>query len=441
MRYAGWSSCFRREAGSYGKDTRGIIRVHQFDKVEMFSYCRPEDAADEHQRLLAWEKEMLAKVELPYRVIDIAARRPRARARRASSTARRGCRRQGRYRELTSTSNCTDFQARRLSVRYRDADGRTRPVATLNGTLATTRWIVAILENHQQADGSVRVPEALQTVPRPRGARAHRQMTPPRLIATDLDGTVVRSDGAVSERTKRAFARVESAGSTLVFVTGRPPRWMGTVADALAHRGLAICANGAIVYDLHTESVVGTHTIEACDLEAAVNVLAKALPDLGFAVEHGDGLVYSDGYELANWDAETPQRPVARDELVARPAAKLLARHPELDADALLAEAADLVGDMVLPTHSNGRRLIEMSALGVSKASTLAELCDDQGIPAEDVVAFGDMPNDLPMLVWAGRGYAVANAHPSVLAAVDFTVASNDDDGVARTIEELFPSA
>jgi seryl-tRNA synthetase len=160
-RYVAWSSCFRREAGSYGKDTRGIFRVHQFDKVEMFSYCDPADAHEEHLRLLEWEKEMLAKVELPYRVIDTAG------GDLGTSAARKyDCEAwvptQKRYRELTSTSNCTDFQARRLSVRHRDGNGRTRPVATLNGTLATTRWIVAILENHQQADGSVLVPKALQ---------------------------------------------------------------------------------------------------------------------------------------------------------------------------------------------------------------------------------------------------------------------------------------
>ncbi|WP_200171093.1 serine--tRNA ligase [Tomitella cavernea] len=160
-RYAGWSSCFRREAGSYGKDTRGIIRVHQFDKVEMFSYCRPEEADAEHQRLLGWEKEMLAAVEVPYRVIDVAG------GDLGSSAARKfDCEAwvpsQGAYRELTSTSNCTTFQARRLSVRYRGDDGKPRIAATLNGTLATTRWIVAILENHQQPDGTVRVPAALQ---------------------------------------------------------------------------------------------------------------------------------------------------------------------------------------------------------------------------------------------------------------------------------------
>ena len=160
-RYAGWSSCFRREAGSYGKDVRGILRVHQFDKVEMFVYTRPEEAHSEHLRLLGWEEEMLAKVEVPYRVIDIAA------GDLGTSAARKyDCEAwvpsQGRYREVTSTSNCTTFQARRLNVRYRDADGKPQIAATLNGTLATTRWIIAILENHQQPDGSVRVPAALR---------------------------------------------------------------------------------------------------------------------------------------------------------------------------------------------------------------------------------------------------------------------------------------
>jgi len=159
-RYAGWSSCFRREAGSYGKDTRGIIRVHQFDKVEMFTYCRPEDADAEHQRLLAWERDMLDAMGLPYRVIDVAG------GDLGSSAARKfDCEAwvptQQAYRELTSTSNCTTYQARRLSVRYRDENGKPQTAATLNGTLATTRWLVAILENHQQADGSVRVPAAL----------------------------------------------------------------------------------------------------------------------------------------------------------------------------------------------------------------------------------------------------------------------------------------
>ena len=160
LRYAGWSSCFRREAGSYGKDTRGIIRVHQFDKVEAFIYCRPDDAEAEHRRLLDWQRAMLALIEVPYRVIDVAA------GDLGASAARKfDCEAwvptQQTYRELTSTSNCTTFQARRLSTRYRDDNGKPQIAATLNGTLATTRWLVAILENHQQPDGSVRVPAAL----------------------------------------------------------------------------------------------------------------------------------------------------------------------------------------------------------------------------------------------------------------------------------------
>jgi len=161
LRYAGWSTCYRREAGSHGKDTRGIIRVHQFNKLEMFSYVRPDDAEAEHLRLLSWQEEMLQSLGLSYRVIDVAA------GDLGSSAARKydveaWVPTQGAYRELTSTSNCTTYQARRLGIRYRTEEGKTAPVATLNGTLATTRWLVALLETHQQADGSVVVPEALR---------------------------------------------------------------------------------------------------------------------------------------------------------------------------------------------------------------------------------------------------------------------------------------
>ena len=161
LRYAGWSTCYRSEAGSHGKDTRGILRVHQFNKLEMFVYTDPADAEAEHDRLVAWQEEMLQALELSYRVIDVAA------GDLGSSAARKfdieaWIPTQGTYRELTSTSNCTTYQARRLSTRFRGESGKSTPVATLNGTLATTRWIVAILETHQQADGSVRVPEALR---------------------------------------------------------------------------------------------------------------------------------------------------------------------------------------------------------------------------------------------------------------------------------------
>lgn len=161
LRYAGWSTCYRREAGSGGKDTRGILRVHQFNKLEMFSYIKPEDSEAEHEKLLAWQEQMLQNCELPYRVIDTAAGDLGASAARKFD-AEAWIPSQETYRELTSTSNCTTYQARRLNVRYRKEDGKTATAATLNGTLATTRWLVAILENHQQADGSVRIPLALR---------------------------------------------------------------------------------------------------------------------------------------------------------------------------------------------------------------------------------------------------------------------------------------
>ena len=161
MRYAGYSTCFRREAGSYGKDTRGIIRVHQFDKVEMFSFCKPEEAKAEHKRLLQWEKDFLNSMEIPYRVIDVASGDLGSSANRKFDIEA-WIPTQSAYREVTSTSNCTEFQARRLNIRYKDSDG-TKAVATLNGTLvAIPRMIVAILENHQNADGTVNVPAALQ---------------------------------------------------------------------------------------------------------------------------------------------------------------------------------------------------------------------------------------------------------------------------------------
>ena len=188
LRYAGWSSCFRREAGSYGKDTRGIIRVHQFDKVEAFVYCNPADAEAEHERLLGWQREMLARIEVPYRVIDVAA------GDLGSSAARKfDCEAwvptQQAYRELTSTSNCTTFQARRLATRYRDPAGKPQTAATLNGTLATTRWLVAILENHQQPDGSVRVPAALVPFV---GAEVLEPPQPMTTIGTPLSPTATK---------------------------------------------------------------------------------------------------------------------------------------------------------------------------------------------------------------------------------------------------------
>ncbi|ETK34878.1 HAD family hydrolase [Microbispora sp. ATCC PTA-5024] len=264
-------------------------------------------------------------------------------------------------------------------------------------------------------------------------------MTCPRLVATDLDGTALRTDGTISPRTAAAFARVERAGGTLVFVTGRPPRWMHTVAGAVRHRGLAICANGALVYDLHTEEIVEAHLIAPDILEESVRRLRDRVPGLRFSVEYEGGFAHESDFALGGWDSrEVSDRKVGAATLTSRPCAKLLAQHPSMNPDELHLRALELVGDIVTPTHSSGRALIEMSAYGVTKASALAALADERGIKPAEVVAFGDMPNDLPMLTWAGTSYAVANAHPDVMAAVDHVTAANNDDGVARVLETLF---
>ncbi|MGH8866927.1 MAG: Cof-type HAD-IIB family hydrolase [Actinomycetes bacterium] len=272
------------------------------------------------------------------------------------------------------------------------------------------------------------------------GQRARRA---PWLVATDLDGTVVRSDGTISPRTVAALARVEDAGAGLVFVTGRPPRWMHPVAEATGHHGLAICANGAVVYDMHAERVVASHEIAGPVVRDVVARLRDALPGVGFAVERLTGLAYEESYRPRWRTAATPVDDLD-DVLTADepddPVVKLLARLEDMAADDLLASARSVAGDGVELTHANSADcLLEISAAGVSKATTLAGLCADRGVDAQDVLAFGDMPNDLPLLAWAGTAYAVANAHPDVLAAVTLHTAANDEDGVAEVLERYFP--
>ncbi|MER7503695.1 HAD family hydrolase [Nonomuraea pusilla] len=261
----------------------------------------------------------------------------------------------------------------------------------------------------------------------------------PRLVATDLDGTALRTDGTVSSRTVAAFARVEESGAALVFVTGRPPRWMRPVADAVRHRGLAVCANGALVYDLHTERIVESHLIAVDALQEVVAQLRANVPGLAFSVEYEGGFAHESDFLIGRLDRKT-QNVVCADSasLTSRPCAKLLALHPGMGPDELLATVHELVGHLVTATHSSGRGLIEMSAHGVTKATALAALAREHAVEAAEVVAFGDMPNDLPMLSWAGTSYAVANAHPEVLAAVDHVTAANNDDGVALVLEELY---
>ncbi|MEW9530837.1 HAD family hydrolase [Microbispora sp. NPDC049125] len=264
-------------------------------------------------------------------------------------------------------------------------------------------------------------------------------MTCPRLVATDLDGTALRTDGTISPRTAAAFARVEEAGATLVFVTGRPPRWMHSVAGAVRHRGLAICANGALVYDLHSEEIVEARLIAPDILEESVGRLRDHVPGLRFSVEYEGGFARESDFAVGRWDSrEGEDRKVEAATLTSRPCAKLLAQHPSMDPDELHLRVSEVVGHLVTPTHSSGRALIEMSAYGVTKATALATLAEERGIKPVEVVAFGDMPNDLAMLAWVGTSYAVANAHPEVLATVDHVTAANDDDGVAMVLEGLF---
>ena len=262
--------------------------------------------------------------------------------------------------------------------------------------------------------------------------------TAPRVVATDLDGTIVRSDGTVSDATRAALAAAESAGALVVLVTGRPPRWLQGMADATGHRGVAVCANGALVYDLHTDEVVGSYPLSVEIAREVVATLRVAIPGIGFAVETvTDGFGHEPAYR-PRW--ATDGALVAEvEELLSGPLAKLLARHEELDSDALLAAAREVVdADVATMTHSSRDGLLEISAPGVSKATTLAALCAEHDRRSGDAVAFGDMPNDLPMLAWAGHSVAVANAHPDVLAAVDEVTASNDDDGVALVLRRWF---
>lgn len=262
---------------------------------------------------------------------------------------------------------------------------------------------------------------------------------PVRLVATDLDGTIVRSDGTISQRTAKALARVEEAGAAVVLVTGRPPRWIAPVAEATGHHGVVICSNGAVVYDLHDERIIESYLVPSSTVAQVVEILRAAMPELGFAVETGTD-VYTTADYHSGWDghpdSSAPSFPIG--EVTAHDAAKLLASHPTMDVDDLLQVTSKHVSHLVAPTHSNGRGLVEMGALGVSKATTLARFAAELNVEPIDVVAFGDMPNDLPMLAWAGISYAVANAHPLVLQAVDRTTKSNDDDGVADILEELF---
>jgi Cof subfamily protein (haloacid dehalogenase superfamily) len=256
---------------------------------------------------------------------------------------------------------------------------------------------------------------------------------PVRLIATDLDGTLLRSDGSVSTSTARALRLAAEAGVAVVPATARPLRWLNGYgfATRLSH---AVFANGAVVYDIAAAQVISRHQLAPEMLAALCDRIGAAVPEALFAVEVDDGLAmwHEPDYPLRSDLGQPGVAPAERADMIARPAAKLLVKAPGVDPQLLVARVVAAAGVDAEVSVSAGYGLAELAAVGVSKASGLAAVAARLGVTAEEVVAFGDMPNDLPMLSWAGRAVAVANAHPDVLAAAHEVTASNDDDGVAE---------
>ncbi|MFD9430695.1 HAD hydrolase family protein [Streptomyces sp. NPDC060002] len=269
---------------------------------------------------------------------------------------------------------------------------------------------------------------------------------PPRLIATDLDGTLLRDDKSVSPRTVAALAAAEEAGIEVFFVTGRPARWMDVVSEHVHGHGLAICGNGAAVVDLHggpgAHRFVKVRELARENALDAVRLLREAAPGTMYAIEQTYGFYQEPEYPKMH--LEIPDTLAPAERLLApdapgagEPVLKILAFHPTIDPDAFLAVARLAIGDRANVTRSSPSALLEISGPEVSKASTLALCCAERGISHEEVVAFGDMPNDVEMLTWAGRSYAMGNAHPDVLAAASGHTVANNEDGVAVVIERL----
>ncbi|MGC4880137.1 HAD family hydrolase [Micromonospora sp. DT43] len=263
----------------------------------------------------------------------------------------------------------------------------------------------------------------------------------PALVATDIDGTLIRDDRTLSPRTADVLARITARGTPVVLVTGRPVRWLKMVYDQLAEPLPAVCANGAVVYDPVRDEVLRADPLAPQHLAEVARRLRAEVPDISFAVEVLDSreMRHEVHYPL-RWDADHDRiRPVETpEELLSVPAVKLLARAGEQDPDTFVELIGAAVAGLAEATHSSYSGLVEISAAGVTKAAGLDWYCDRLGVAAADVLAFGDMPNDVPMLSWAGRGVAVANAHPAVLAVADEVTGANSEDGVAAYLEKIF---
>jgi Cof subfamily protein (haloacid dehalogenase superfamily) len=273
-------------------------------------------------------------------------------------------------------------------------------------------------------------------------------MNPPSLIATDVDGTLLDADETVTSRTRDAVAAATQGGATFVLATGRPPRWIAPVVDALGFAPMAVCANGAVLYDPDRDRIVSVRTLSADVLAQLAEIATRSIPGVGLAVERvgrsahdaaTPQFVSSPGYEHAWLNPDNTE--VSLEDLLSAPAVKLLIRKAgarSADMAAALAQHVGIEGDI---TYSTDNGLVEIVPLGISKASGVEEVARPLGIAADDVVAFGDMPNDVPMLAWAGHGVAMGNAHPEVLAVADEITAPNTDDGVARVLERWWSPA
>ncbi|MGW0854261.1 HAD family hydrolase [Streptomyces sp. NPDC002690] len=269
-------------------------------------------------------------------------------------------------------------------------------------------------------------------------------MTFPRLVATDLDGTLLRRDGSVSDRTLRALRSARDAGAEIVVVTARPPRYLDRLVESTGLTGTAVCSNGALVYDLATRTVTSTRPLALPTARLVADLFAAELPEIAFGIETGDRAFLEPSFLLRfSGDDEGLSVLPSRDGLwnTGLPLTKLLAWSERTDADTLLTTIERAAPGLAQYTHSGGHGLLEISAPGVTKAGTLAMLCAERSLTAADVVAFGDMPNDLAILRWAGAGYAMANAHPDVLAAASHRTLSHEEDGVAVVLERLYGPA
>jgi len=266
-------------------------------------------------------------------------------------------------------------------------------------------------------------------------------MPPFRLVASDIDGTLIHSDGTLSPRTIGVLDQLYSRGIPTVLVTGRPVRWLRQLYDQMLEPLPAVCANGAVVYDPDTDEVLRTTPLSVELLLDVTKQLRAAVPDIALAVEVEDGrsFWYEEKWPL-RWAGDHQEVRVlaSPEELISVPAVKLLARSTSYGPDEFAELVSSTLGGLAEATHSSSSALVEISAAGVTKAAGLAWLCEREGFTAEDVVAFGDMPNDLPLLAWAGRSVAMGNAHPAVRAIADEVALTNDEDGVAVYLEKLF---